>query len=254
MPNHVGNIVEFSGDKNRIQQMLETIKYDEYGIGSFDFNKLIPMPESLNITNGSETNWGIEIYLTAINPKTKDFGLEKMGSVEFNILVTMLNNERMFSYFNPNLSDERIATITENQPYEAYVQTGKTAVNNFRQYGATTWYEWRVRNWGTKWNAYEYEEGVDYSENDHIYFRTAWDAPRPVMMKLAEMFPDIKITHKWADEDDLGNNCGKIVYEGGIQTEEFYPEKGIESLKYACEVAGYDFAEYMLMISDGNCG
>ena len=52
MPNHVENHIEFSGDEQRISAMLEQIKNDEYGIGTIDFNKIIPMPESLNIAAG----------------------------------------------------------------------------------------------------------------------------------------------------------------------------------------------------------
>lgn len=26
------------------------------------------------------------------------------------------------------------------------------------------WYDWRISHWGTKWNAYGYTQGVDYSE------------------------------------------------------------------------------------------
>lgn len=58
MPNHVENHIEFSGDKQRIDAMLEQIKDDEYGIGTIDFNKIIPMPESLNIEAGSKTDRG----------------------------------------------------------------------------------------------------------------------------------------------------------------------------------------------------
>ena len=39
MPNHVTNIVNFTGDKEKIAEMLEAIKDDEYGLGTIDFNK-----------------------------------------------------------------------------------------------------------------------------------------------------------------------------------------------------------------------
>ena len=44
MPNHVENHIEFSGDARQIKAMLESIKNDEYGIGTIDFNKIFPMP------------------------------------------------------------------------------------------------------------------------------------------------------------------------------------------------------------------
>ena len=62
MPNHVENHIEFSGDTRQIKAMLESIKNDEYGIGTIDFNKIIPMPESLNIEAGSRTDRGLKAY------------------------------------------------------------------------------------------------------------------------------------------------------------------------------------------------
>ena len=62
MPNHVTNIVNISGDKEKIAEMLEAIKDDEYGIGTINFNKITPMPESLKITAGSQTERGLGYY------------------------------------------------------------------------------------------------------------------------------------------------------------------------------------------------
>ena len=49
MPNHVENIISLSGSEQEIQQMLKRIKSDMFGVGTVDFEKIIPMPESLNI-------------------------------------------------------------------------------------------------------------------------------------------------------------------------------------------------------------
>ena len=62
MPNHVTNRIKFSGDPERIRAIMEGIKHDEMGLGSVDFNKVIPMPESLNITAGSITDKGLKAY------------------------------------------------------------------------------------------------------------------------------------------------------------------------------------------------
>lgn len=62
MPNHVVNHISLRGDPKKIREMLETIKSDELGIGSVDFNKIIPMPESLNIEAGSRTDRGLKAY------------------------------------------------------------------------------------------------------------------------------------------------------------------------------------------------
>lgn len=48
MPNHITNIVAVSGDESRVQSMLKEIQTDEYGVGSVDFNKIIPMPDDVD--------------------------------------------------------------------------------------------------------------------------------------------------------------------------------------------------------------
>ena len=62
MPNHVENIITVKGDEKKIREMLEAIKNSDYGLGTVDFNKIIPMPESLNIEAGSKTDRGLKAY------------------------------------------------------------------------------------------------------------------------------------------------------------------------------------------------
>lgn len=57
------------------------------------------------------------------------------------------------------------------------------------QTGHDGWYMWRVANWGSKWNSYEFD-GDRIS--DTVYdcaFSTAWSCPQPVIRALAARFP-----------------------------------------------------------------
>ena len=69
------------------------------------------------------------------------------------------------------------------------------------------WYDWRLINWDTKWDAYD----VEVIDEDHdcveIQFNTAWSPPTAICNELREQYPDIAIS--W-----------------------FYDEPG-------CEIAGY---------------
>ena len=58
MPNHITNIVAVSGDESRVQSMLKEIQTDEYGVGSVDFNKIIPMPDDVDSHYWRIANWG----------------------------------------------------------------------------------------------------------------------------------------------------------------------------------------------------
>ena len=48
--------------------------------------------------------------------------------------------------------------------------------------GKENWYDWCIKNWGTKWNAFR---GTVDPDCHALYFETAWDYPYPVINKLA---------------------------------------------------------------------
>ena len=206
MPNHVTNVLTLHGEPEQIRAMLEAIRYDDLGIGSVDFNKIIPMPESLNIEAGSQTSAGLKAYQNFIEVYTLG------GTIHQDDLENI-----------PRKSEEVFfRQRSDIRPREW--KLGKAAWNNIRLYGAPTWYEWCNQHWGTKWNSYGYGEAkVDYQEGDALNFLTAWSAPHPVMEKLAEMFPNVEIEHEWADED-IGHNCGRYRYQNGVRIEEWFPE------------------------------
>lgn len=53
MPNHIINTIRLTGDREKISELLESVKDNRFGIGSLNFNKVIPMPESLQIETSS---------------------------------------------------------------------------------------------------------------------------------------------------------------------------------------------------------
>ena len=222
MPNYVSNLVEFSGDPVAVQNMLIAIKDDRYGLGTIDFNKLIPMPESLNIEAGSRNDKGLKAYRDFISVYTLENGITGLDLLHI-----------------PQQSEDAFLRVrTDIQPDEW--ELGRQAFRNQLQYGAPTWYEWSIRNWGTKWNACGYDDGTDYGTNcKALWFETAWDAPVPVIEELARRFPELEFTHKWADED-IGHNCGMQEYAAGERTEEYFPDGQRDQIDFALEVWGYD--------------
>lgn len=129
MPNHVENRIEYSGDARQIKAMLESIKNDEYGIGTIDFNKIIPMPESLHIEAGSRTDRGLKAYKEFIDMYTFGRFAEEAEKALENIPI---ESENAFL---------RQRTDVKRDEWEL----GKVAWNNIRQYGAPTWYECYVK-------------------------------------------------------------------------------------------------------------
>lgn len=118
--------------------------------------------------------------------------------------------------------------------------TRRQAFRNEVMYGAPSWYDWSIKNWGTKWNSYGYDnlDRSDISENPAFSFYTAWSAPHPIIEKLAERYPEVSFEHEWADED-IGMNCGRKTYEHGECTETYYPEAK-ETEIFANNLWGYE--------------
>ena len=57
-----------------------------------------------------------------------------------------------------------------------------------------SWWDWRVQNWGTKWNSYDCEVIEMDDEQVEYTFNTAWGPPEGVIEKLREKYPDVSIT------------------------------------------------------------
>ncbi|MBO5248662.1 MAG: hypothetical protein J6B54_05175 [Clostridia bacterium] len=251
MPNHVINRLEFDCPEEMLKEILSAICYDNNaeaertGIGTIDFNKITPMPPSLDIESGSNTNRGIDLYLTSVNPGVKYYGKEKMDSVEFAALEERLSGSRTFFPHNSALTPDEIQKATAYHSEEELVQLGKTAVENLMQYGATTWYDWRTRGdtWNTKWNSYN---AYDYNGGNEICFQTAWSAPHPIIEKLSAMYPEVTIKHRWANED-LWQGCGSQTYLGGEMIDHDYPETDMEHLEIAASIWDSSLEDYGLV-------
>jgi Ferredoxin-like domain in Api92-like protein len=182
MPNWVTNILTFEGEQNQIDQLLQKIKGEPFEDGSenpISFNSIIPMPAELE---------GTVSPMKIISQKEYDAQEKRIANGQ---LTDMENSFRISRGLTKELSDK----------YK-------------KEFGADNWYDWHCKNWGTKWNACHAT-----IEENKITFDTAWATPYPVIEKISEMFPEITITLKYADED-FGHNCGVLIFEGGEVVEE----------------------------------
>ena len=132
MPNHVINRLEFDCPKERLDEILSAICYDEgsdeaeiTGPGTIDFNKITPMPPSLNIESGSRTIDGISLYLTSLNPDVHHFGEDKMEHEAFHAMLAMVGKNYGFMSYNPSMSTEEIAKCTQSTSAEELLEMGK---------------------------------------------------------------------------------------------------------------------------------
>lgn len=233
IPNYIINQVRFNGDESRVAELMDFIRPDKgesrEHSAVIDFNKIIRMPESLNVDAGSMEVPYLSAILTAINPITDDFGEKKLQPDEFRETVNKVN--AFFSHSKPN-----VMTATVNRQA---LEKDRIYLDNIMQYGAPTWYEWRVKAWGCKWEAGN-QEAVS---SDTIEFTTPWSAPVPILRALSEKFPDIIISSRWADED-VGVNTGEAEFKGGEISElTRFDAHSKEAFELAAELWGLDLAE-----------
>lgn len=197
MPNYVENKLLITGPGEVLAEI-----YQCHCVGEerkFDFNTLIPMPVSLDISS-TTVNIPLIQFLTK-NP-TVDFKKwvdypDNLKRIKLGLLV---NGEKD----SLEIMDE---FSTVGYLIEALALT-KNQMQNQKNYGHTDWYSWSNHNWDTKWNA---QEGSSYLTDSalSISFDTAWSCPLPVILELAELYPEVEIEYKYLDE---GRAFGGFTY------------------------------------------
>ena len=121
-------------------------------------------------------------------------------------------------------------------PMPDTVYRGDLGPDERKLYGDNNWYDWRVRNWGTKWNAYN--TYLD-KENNTIEFDTAWACPLEFLYKFAEMCDkyDVRFEGKWADED-CGYNVGTFYSDDGQFYYDYMENNSHEAYEIYVELKG----------------
>lgn len=214
MPNWVINEIQFKTTDEKFTEIVNTITSEE---GYLDFNKILPMPEELIITAGSITDLALEAYRKY-----------KEGS---SLEEAVSDKTAGFIDDNTIKNSTGVKIDLDDSPKMRVIKFGERYHRNIEEFGAPTWYEWCIDQWGTKWNASRTE--IMY-EKKTIRFATAWSNPYPVIERLSEMFPDIDMEVKYADED-IGYNCGAYTINGNT-----IEEQKIDNLdKFAYELWGY---------------
>lgn len=133
----------------------------------FDFDKILPMPESLQIEAGSRGDDG---YLAL-------YGTDEQ-------IAEALAWPR---WAGLGLTDRAKLLVHLEKTAPDSLRIGKQYKANLDRYGCTNWYDWNIKNWGTKWNASDSEE-----KGGKITFQTAWSPPVPVILATSKQFPKLE--------------------------------------------------------------
>jgi hypothetical protein len=126
--------------------------------------------------------------------------------------LTTEDGETILDFNKINLMPEELKNTTSPTPKDIDKELQKTLAEN---YGAHNWYDWRLTNWGTKWNCSD-----AYITDSGMSFITAWCPPLPVIAALAKLLnKDLRMTYI---EEGMGF-CGEFyAYADGTSEDNEY--------------------------------
>ena len=105
---------------------------------------------------------------------------------------------------------------------ETEKQYEKRMERRIKKYGAKDWYDWQVKNWGTKWSSFS----AFYAKNNGIEllfgYNTAWGPGNEALRKLSALFLKVNIELEYFEPGMMF--AGKYRYKAGKILDEYYTD------------------------------
>ena len=118
----------------------------------------------------------------------------------------IFEDEAIFTHFIPDpdwantpllTSDNHYGTKYGNDGELPILQTDRFGQSlRFQSTGITDqrWYDWRLQNWDTKWDAYDVSVDGDDPDKLEVEFDTAWSPPEAVCNAIRDKYPDLEVS------------------------------------------------------------
>ena len=185
MPNWCVNQVDISGDEAEVAKLVAFVKSDD---SAFTFENIVPPPTTPMYSSDCSHNKYVCGCVSQSAPDPENEGR----------YIWLIDGKKV--------------------DYHAPCPThGEPSFSNHPD----NWYNWNIRNWGTKWSASEVwhdrtDDDSTIAGQTNYGFDTAWSPAEPVVAALAEKFPTLRIIHRYC-EGGMGY-AGEVVYINGEES------------------------------------
>lgn len=170
MPNWCYNSLSISGSQDALERFHADRKTALEFVGCepdqvITFNQFLPMPKELIGTD--------KVYTHFTETEVRELAVKN------------------------GWSDQVLQDALKNVKTPEVVAESKRLIE---KYGSDNWYDWRIANWDTKWDACR----SDMIDPNHFAFETAWCPPTKVIREMASSYPELRFTHSYSLECEEG--------------------------------------------------
>jgi hypothetical protein len=242
MPNWCVNRLSVVGKMRHIKKIQDQILVENPKSEQiyFKFNNVIKMPEELDLEESTVFSTPHEIlfgesYETAADLTNQENAEEPVPFVVPPIIVEGYGEDRcrVFKVWVARQIRKPGSQEEFNKACFKYEKKANIRQMNITNFGHASWYDWRIDNWGTKWDACDCsimqelivppEGGDGDSPNAKAYvkyeFNTAWGPPIPIIKKLGQMFPKVKFKLRYF-ECGAGFQGTLVIKKGEVLIDE----------------------------------
>jgi len=153
MPNHVWNTLTIKAGKKLTDEIKKFVKGTKKAGNkvteevAFCADSILPMPDCLHGVT-------CPVHIVTETERNKEI-VERQKSIEA----------------NPDMANWDMGHSITKEMQKEYME----------RYGFDNWYDWAIKNWGTKWGVYDVTEW----KGNKISFNTAWSPPIPIIEALS---------------------------------------------------------------------
>jgi hypothetical protein len=117
-------------------------------------------------------------------------------------LLTYEDKEEVFSFWNFIEPEDKAlyfgASDYKPEGYDSWTMEERMA--HSMKFSSNGWYDWNIREWGTKWDACDVDLNDDSETSLGYSFNTAWSIPEPVFNAIVRKFPTLTFDF-WSEEE-----------------------------------------------------